>query len=79
MITLELLTEYTHHRLRYKKSVKPFDFKDYGDFIHIFFDSMGESVPFSKRAKRGLHQIPKKDYYEWLGKRRESKIDNVLG
>ena len=65
MITLELLTEYTHHRLRYKKSVNPFNFKDYGDFIHIFFDSMGESVP-------------KKDYYEWLSKRRESKIDNVL-
>ena len=65
MITLELLTEYTHHRLRYKKSIKPFDFKDYGDFIHIFFDSMGES-------------ILKKNYYEWLSKRRESKIENIL-
>ena len=65
MITLELLTEYTHDALRYKKNVKPFDFKDYGDFVHIFFDTMGESVL-------------KKNYYEWLSKRRESKIDNVL-
>lgn len=65
MITLELLTEYTHDILKYKENIKPFDFKDYGNFVHIFFDSMGESVL-------------KKNYYEWLSKRRGSQIDKII-
>lgn len=65
MITLDSLTKYTHEVLKYKESVKPLAFKSYDKFIHIIFDGIGET-------------IYKDNFYDWLSKRRQSKIDNIL-
>lgn len=66
MITLELLTNFTHNNLRYKSSVQVVSYKIYVNVIELQFqDAMGEVVKLTR-------------YYDWLRKKREGKINQIL-
>ncbi len=65
MISLELLTNYTHEHLRYHDCVKVFSYKEYERVIHISYDYIGEIVK-------------KEDYFNWLKKRRRTKINKII-
>jgi len=67
IITDELIQEFVCDKLCYKESsVLVIGWKRYDNFIHIMFDSFGETV----------HLIR---YSEWLVEKRNHKIDSLLG
>jgi hypothetical protein len=66
MITLELLTEFTHEDLRYKSDIKVVSYKVNVNWIDLQFQNvMGEVVKLER-------------YYNWLQSRREEKINQIL-
>jgi len=66
MITLELLTEFTHEDLRYKSDIKVISYKINVNWIELQFqDVMGEVVKLER-------------YYNWIQSRREEKINQIL-
>ena len=66
MITLELLTEFTHEYLRYKSHIKVVSYKINVNWIELRFqDVIGEVVKLER-------------YYNWLQSRREEKINQIL-
>lgn len=66
MITLELLTEFTHEDLRYKSGIKVVSYKINVNWIELQFqDVIGEVVKLER-------------YYDWLQSRREEKINQIL-
>jgi hypothetical protein len=66
MITLELLTEFTHEDLRYKSDIKVVSYKINVNWIELQFqDVMGEVVKLER-------------YYDWLSEKREEKINQIL-
>ena len=66
MITLELLTEFTHEYLRYKSHIKVVSYKINVNCVELRFqDVMGEVVKLER-------------YYDWLSEKREEKINQIL-
>jgi|Laugresbdmm110sd_1035091.scaffolds.fasta_scaffold399646_1 hypothetical protein len=66
MITLELLTKFTHQDLRYKSDIKVVSYKINVNWIELQFqDVMGEVVKLER-------------YYNWLNEKREEKISKLL-
>jgi hypothetical protein len=66
MITLELLTEFTHEDLRYKSDIKVVSYKINVNWIELQFqDVMGEVVKLER-------------YYDWLSEKREEKLLSTL-
>ena len=66
MITLELLTEFTHEYLRYKSDIKVVSYKINVNCVELRFqDVMGEVVKLER-------------YYDWLSEKREEKISKLL-
>jgi hypothetical protein len=65
MITLELLTEFTHEDLRYKSDIKVVSYKINVNWIDLQFQMMGEVVKLER-------------YYNWLQSRREEKINQII-
>ena len=65
MITLELLTEFTHEDLRYKSDIKVVSYKISVNWIDLQFQMMGEVVKLER-------------YYNWLQSRREEKINQII-
>ena len=66
MITLELLTEFTHEDLKYKSDIKVVSYKINVNWIDLQFQNvMGEVVKLER-------------YYNWLQSRREEKINQII-
>ena len=66
MITLELLTKFTHQDLRYKSDINVVSYKINVNWIELQFqDVMGEVVKLER-------------YYNWLNEKREEKISKLL-
>ena len=66
MITLELLTKFTHQDLRYKSDINVVSYKINVNWIELQFqDVMGEVVKLER-------------YYNWIQSVREEKINQIL-
>jgi hypothetical protein len=67
MITLELLTEFTHEDLRYKSDIKVISYEIIRDWIQLQFDDnvMGEVVSSNR-------------FYNWINKKRDEKINQII-
>ena len=65
-MTLELLTEFTHDNLRYKNGIKVISYKILNNWIDLKFDnSMDEVVSIDR-------------FYNWVNKKREEKLFQLL-
>lgn len=65
-IPLKLFTDFIHEDLRYKFSVQVVSYKINGNWIELQFgNQIGEVVKITR-------------YYDWLRKKREEKINQIL-
>lgn len=72
MITLELLNDFIQEDLRYKSHIKVVYYKVNVNWIELQF---GDADPMWK-LEGELVKLGR--YYDWLGKKREGKINQIL-
>jgi len=67
MITLELLSQFTHEELRYKSKIKVTSYEIIRDWIQLQFDDnvMGEVVSSDR-------------FYNWVNEKRDEKINQII-
>lgn len=72
MITINLLTKFTHESLRYKEEIRVLYYT-----LNVFSGSNGVDIHLTFNNGGGEF-VSKKRYEDWLQSRREEKINQIL-
>ena len=72
MISLELLTKFTHEELRYKPKIKVTSYEIIRDWIQLQFD---DNVP-TPHIMGELVSVDR--FYNWVNEKRNEKINQII-
>lgn len=72
MITINLLTKFTHESLRYKEEIRVLYYT-----LNVFSGSNGVDIHLTFNNGGGEF-VSKKRYEDWLQSRREEKINKII-